>query len=400
MKAKVGRPIALAITLTFVAALTVTIVYTRVVQPRDDTGNVKSDDDLDQLRISPSDADNLANMIRGYADSHAFNGAILVQQDGKVIYQQSFGIADRAFDIPIRNDTRFRIASVTKIFTAVLVLQLLEQGKIDLDRSIRTYLPTYKGEAGDKATIRTLLNHTSGMKNFDAEIKSDDDGLRNGVPHYQLPFDSDQLVHQFCSGKLRNEPGKVFDYNNGEYIILGKIIEKISGNPYERVLQERILSPLRMADTGMANHRDIVKNLTKTYMTKKEGKAVFNDIPIYFENWFASGSMYSTVSDLLTFATTLFGTKLIMPQSLEQMLRPGLNEYGYSVWVGETTFGGKRYRTVNRPGGILGANASLRHFNGINCDASVNIIILSNTDATNLDDFSYQIGKTLLDHKW
>ena len=152
-----------------------------------------------------------------------------------------------------------------------------------------------------------------------------------------------------------------------------------------------------MKNTGVTYQHDIVKDLANTYYTKDKGKTFINDMPVYFENWYAAGAMYSTSSDLLRFADALYGAKLLKPETLRLMLKPGLDGYGYSVWVGESNFGGKQYRTVNRPGGIMGANASLRHFNGIEFVSSVNIVILSNTNAADLDDFSYRIGKTLLD---
>jgi CubicO group peptidase (beta-lactamase class C family) len=140
-----------------------------------------------------------------------------------------------------------------------------------------------------------------------------------------------------------------------------------------------------------------VKNLATTYTTRDKGRTFVNDMPVYFENWYAAGAMYSTTADLLKFTDALYGGGLLKPASLSQMLKPGLDGYGYGVWIGEPTFGGKQYRAVNRPGGIMGANASLRYFSGIDSGTTVNIVILSNTNATNLDDFSWDVGKALLD---
>ncbi len=342
---------------------------------------------------------NLDAFIRQYATEHNFDGAVLVQENRREIYRGSFGIANRAFDVPIKDDTLFRIASITKAFTAVLVLQLYDEGKIDLDKTIGFYLPAYSGEARDRATIRNLLNHTSGIQNIDAGLTNYEEALKNGIEHYQMPFTTDQLVSRFCSGKLVNEPGKVFDYNNGEYIILGKIVEKVTGKPFDDVLIERVLQPLGMKHTGMVHQQIILENLADTYTSMDKGKTFVNDMPVYPENWFASGAMYSTTSDLLSFANALFGGKLLKADTLELMLKPGLDGYGYSVWIGSPEFDGKSYRAVNRPGGVMGANGSLRHFSGIGFDESVDVIILSNTNATDLDGFSWDIGKTVLGRK-
>lgn len=338
----------------------------------------------------------LSTTIADYARVHQFNGTVLVEENGKILYQQSFGVADRAFLVPVQNDTRFKIASITKAFTSVLVLRLFEEGKIDLEQPISKYLPAYLGEAGTVGTIRQLLNHTSGMQNLDAGLTSYDDVIKRGVEHYQMPFTTEQMMNGFCSSKLVHEPGKVFDYNNCEYILLGKIVERIEGKRFDDVLAERILRPLGMTSTGLLYQAQVIRDLAPTYFTADKGQTFVNDMPVYFENWFAAGSMYSTVSDLLLFANALYGFKLLKPAALDLMLTPGLDEYGFGLWIGFPELGGRKYRVVNRPGAVMGANGSLRHFNGIGFDDVVNVVILSNTNATSLDDFSYMIGRTLL----
>ena len=339
----------------------------------------------------------LSDAIRDYAQQQNFSGTVQARKNGQVVYQHSFGVADRAFEVPVNDETEFKIASITKAFTAVLILQLNEEGRIDLNKTIRAYLPTYGGEAGDRVTIRNLLNHTSGMQNLDAGLTSYEEALKTGIVHYQMPFTTDQLISKFCSEKLVHEPGKVFDYNNADYFILGKIVEAVSGKRFDEVLQERILQPLGMKDSGMAYQHEIIKNLASTYYTTNKGKTFVNDMPVYIENWYAAGAMYSTPSDLLRFANALFGGVLLKPATLEQMLTPGLNGYGFGVWIGFPDFGGKHYRAVNRPGGVMGANASLRHFDGVGFNESVDVVILSNTNATDLDGFSWMIGKMLLE---
>src|SRR5690349_11246783 len=122
--------------------------------------------------------------ISFYAKEHNFNGTILVQKNGRVSYLKSFGLANFQFKVPDTNQTKYKIASITKSFTSALILQLYEQGRIDLDKTIGTYLPDYQGEAKDKVTIRQLLNHTSGLENFD-QVKSAEDAIKNGLPTYQ-----------------------------------------------------------------------------------------------------------------------------------------------------------------------------------------------------------------------
>jgi len=114
-----------------------------------------------------------------------------------------------------------------------------------------------------------------------------------------------------------------------------------------------------MRDTGLAHQRDVVLRLAPSYFTPEKGAPLINDMPVYPENWDAAGGMYSTTGDLMKFANALYGGKLLTAASLDLMLTPGLDGYGFGVWIGNPTFGGKKYRNVNRPGGVMGANGSL-----------------------------------------
>jgi D-alanyl-D-alanine carboxypeptidase len=122
----------------------------------------------------------LAATIREYARQNAFSGTVLVHHRGRIAFRESFGLADRAWNVPVTNSTRFRIASITKLFTSALILQLMEQGRVALDAPIRTYLPDYPGDGGDRVTIHQLLNHTSGIENFD-RVKSYEEAVAHGI---------------------------------------------------------------------------------------------------------------------------------------------------------------------------------------------------------------------------
>jgi CubicO group peptidase (beta-lactamase class C family) len=230
------------------------------------------------------------------------------------------------------------------------------------------------------------------MVNIDT-ITSVESALKNGLPVYQKPLTSDELLIKYCSDTLVSEPGKVFNYNNAEYIILGKIIEQIERKPYGQVLGERILQPLQMKNSGFLNQHDVVKQLADTYFFRDDLKQLVNDLPVYMENWYAAGAMYATTTDLLTFLNALFGAKLLKKQTLAKMVKPGLEAYDYSVWVGEWEFKGKKYTTIQRPGQIMGAQGKLVHF----LDGGSTIIILSNTGTVNMDEFAYQLSKKIME---
>lgn len=329
----------------------------------------------------------LEKIARDYAASHAFHGAILVERHGSTLLHESFGLADREFDIPVQRDTKFRIASVTKAFTAVLILQLRDQGRVDLDATFETYLTGYRGPNADKITIRQLLNHTSGLANYDTSLTYAE-AERKGLKLYQLPHKPDQILDELSLAQPAHAPGEVFDYNNFDYVILGKVIEAITRRPYGDVLHDRILSPLAMAETGMLRHEKITKKLARTYWRPKGNDEMGNDWPMYPENWYAAGGMYSTAADLRTFADALFSGKLLKPDSLASMLNPGLDDYGLGVWVKGRYVGGKPDKVFERYGSILGANCLVSHALG----ADVTVILLSNSNATDLGQFSIQLG--------
>src|ERR1700722_11369581 len=142
-------------------------------------------------------------------------------------------------------------------------------------------------------------------------------------------------------------------------------------------------------------------NLAVTYFSAEgpkidDPKKLINDMPIYIENWLGAGGMYSTVEDLLVFAHALYGGKLISKESLGKMLTPGLDDYGFGLWIRHVTYGQKSYQIMHRPGGIMGANGSFAHYQGIGFDDQLNIMMLSNTDATDQDAFYHDIAKFLL----
>jgi D-alanyl-D-alanine carboxypeptidase len=334
----------------------------------------------------------LAEFVESYVKANNFNGTVLIQNKSQIVYARSFGLANRQFKVPNKIETKYKVASITKAFTAVLILQLYERGSIDLNNTIKTYLPNYQGEAADKVTIHQLLNHTAGMANIDRNVTNAASAFKNGIPHYQTPLTTDELLAKYCSEKLVNEPGKVFDYNNADYIILGKIIERVYGRTYEQVLKENILQPLKMADSGMSYQHIILDGLADTYFFRDDLKALANDLPVYIENWYAAGAMYSTANDILKFSNALFALKLLKRETLALMIKPGLDDYGYALWSYEFTLNNKKHAVVKRPGRIMGAQSMLFHM----LDEDVTIIILSNTDATNLDEFVSEIAKRVI----
>jgi CubicO group peptidase (beta-lactamase class C family) len=329
--------------------------------------------------------------IDAFAKRTGFSGTVVVQHRGRRLVQRHYGLADRSFGVPVDSTTRFWVASITKLFTATLVMQQVEAGRIDLQARIRTYLPDYRGPAADTVQVRQLLNHTSGLEQFE-HIASYDDAVRKGMPEYQLPHTSAELLSQYASGPVNTAPGSAFNYNNADYIVLGAILERVSGLSYERLLTERILTPLRLTSTGLLRAQAITPRLATTYMRADTSAPLLRDLPVFPENWWAAGALYSNAADLTTFADALYGGRLLTRPSLDQLLTPGREDYGYGLWVASQNIGGKPHRFAQRPGQIMGANVTLLRY----LDDDLTVIILGNTNLADIDRFGFFIGRTVL----
>lgn len=333
----------------------------------------------------------VAPAVREYARTHGFSGTVLVERQGRTIFRGEFGLADRVFDVPVGRDTRFWIASITKLFTSVLVLQLVDEGKLDLHAPIRRYLPDYAGEGADRVIVAQLLGHTSGLEQYEP-VTSYEEAVTRGMEVYQLPHAPAELLTRYASGHLVHEPGTTFDYNNADYIVLGAIVERVTSARYEEALVRRILGPLGLTSTGVARAQAITPRLAPTYMRADSAAPLLRDLPVYPENWWAAGAMYSTADDLLVFARALYGGQLLRPATQRAMLTPGLDEYGYGLWVATQEVGTTEHRFAQRPGRIMGANVTLLRY----LDDDVTIIILGNTNVADIDAFGFFIGRTVL----
>lgn len=334
----------------------------------------------------------LPQLIEGHAEETDFHGVILVEKKGTVLFHEAFGLANRPFQVPMAKDTRFHLASITKLVTSALILQLVDEGRLDLDSPLGTYLPEYNGEAKMRVTLHHLLNHTSGLKNFQPDLPLDEI-LARGLEVYQLPHTSGELLREHASGPLEAEPGTRFSYNNADYVILGKILEQAEGRNFEEILKERIVIPLEMKHSGMLRYSEIVPQLAESYMRFHPEDPLQRVLPVYPENWYAAGAMYGTAEDLLRFSRALFGGKLLSSKQLEKLLTPGLDEHGYGAWIATTEISGTDHRFLHRPGQIMGFNTLLLHYP----DDDLTVIILANTNNVDTDDFGFRIGRWVLE---
>ena len=283
-------------------------------------------------------------LLKQYYDYGQFNGSILITENGRVVYKKGFGMANMEWNIPNGTDTKFRIASVTKQFTAAIVLQLVEEGKIRLDGKITDYLTDYRKDTGGKVTVHQLLNHTSGIPDY-----------KNVTSN---PYSAADFVKKHVSGDFEFEPGTKYRYNNGGYSMLGAIIEKVTGKSYETVLQERILKPLGMTNSGYGHHAAILRKHAGSYVKTPAGyvNAPYIDMAIPY----AAGSMYSTVEDLYKWDQSLYEDKVLSADSRKLMFTPGLSNYGYGIRISDLPLGKSDRKTKiiwHGGGGINGFNS-------------------------------------------
>ena len=318
-----------------------------------------------------------------------FNGSALVAENGKVIYKGGFGLANMEWNIPNTPDTKFRLGSITKQFTATIILQLVEQGKIKLDGKLSDYLPDYRKDVGEKVTIHNLLTHTSGIPNYTSQPGFFENVSRN-------PYKVDEFVKKYASGDLEFAPGSKFVYDNSGYFLLGAIIEHVTGKPYEQVLKENIFDPVGMKNTGYDHHDTIIAKRAAGYVKTAGGyaNAPYLDMSIPY----AAGSLYSTVEDLYLWDQALYTDKLLSAQSKALMYTPFLEGYAYGWVVTNASFkqNNADVPVITHGGGINGFTTTIVRF-----PKEKNLIVmLDNSNTEYLDRLSDTIAKIIYDQPY
>jgi CubicO group peptidase (beta-lactamase class C family) len=264
----------------------------------------------------------------------------------------------------------------------MLIMQLAEKGSINLEGKLSDYLPYYRKDIGDKVTIHHLLTHTSGIPSYTDLPKFMKDEVRN-------PYEVKDLVVKFCSDDLEFEPGTDWKYDNSGYVILGAVIEEVTGKPYETVLKENILIPLGMNSTGYDHSEDIIDKRASGY--HKAGLRIINAPYMDMSLPYAAGSLYSTVEDLYIWDQALYTNKLVSNESKEKMFTPYKNNYGYGWGIHEHEFGGEKKKVISHSGGIFGFNTLIVRYT----DDKNLIVLLCNVLPGELNGLSRGIANIL-----
>jgi len=336
-------------------------------------------------------------------ERESFTGAVLVARNGEILLSQGYGLADRDKNFPNTPQTKYRLGSITKQFTATAILMLQAQNKLKVQDPICRYLPECPA-LWQGITIHHLLTHTSGIPDF------------TDFPNYETtkaaPSSPLQTIARFKDRPLDFQPGKQWSYSNSGYILLGTIIEQASGQSYQAFLQGHIFEPLQMEHTGYDHNDDsLAIGYTGFYGHWEKADTIDMTIP------YAAGALYSSVEDLYRWDQVLYTEQLMSQELLHLMFTPqaripdtGLS-YGYGWVVGEMN----NHLVVGHDGGIKDFATELRRYtsnsgngsqgNNIEgfaseirryTDDKVTIIILSNRDTTNVGTVSDQIAKAVL----
>jgi CubicO group peptidase (beta-lactamase class C family) len=334
---------------------------------------------------TPQDAaEKIDKLMSQYMECCAFTGTVLVSDHDKVIFKKGYGMADREWSIPNTPDVKFRLGSITKQFTSMLIMQQAAKGTIKLDGHLSDYLPYYRKDTGDKITISHLLSHTSGVPSYTDDPKFFAEVSRN---YYAV----DDFVKKYCSGDLQFEPGSKFHYDNSGYFLLGAILEHVTGKSYEVLLKENILGPLGMSDTGYDHYADILPKRASGY--QQEMGVVVNAPYLDMALPYAAGSMYSTVEDLYKWDQALYTDKLVPADLKQKLFTPNLDNYGYGWDIRNIANGepGAGQTLISHGGGINGFNTLEQRYI-VDHDL---IVIFNNTPGANLGEMAKGIRSIL-----
>lgn len=291
----------------------------------------------------------------------AFTGSVLVAVDGNIVLKKGYGMADYEKQIPNTPETAFKIGSVTKQFTSMAIMMLEEKGLLSVNDPIEKYISGIKN--GDKITIHNLLSMTSGIGDY--------------VPdewfNCDRSYTMEELISKIKEKSINFEPGAKYAYSNSNYVILGYIIEKVSGMRYGEFLKQNIFDPLDMKNTAYEDKEGLLKNKAKGYVnvadiSKKDAVLATNMDMSYA---FSAGGIYSTVEDLYKWDQALYTEKLVKKATLDKMFTPNLNDYGYG-WDIFTTY----KNSVAHDGRVKGFTSNIYRF----MDTKTTIIILMNEE--------------------
>ncbi|QDK79403.1 serine hydrolase [Spirosoma sp. KCTC 42546] len=267
-----------------------------------------------------SKPERLDQLMKSYHQFNMFDGSVLVAENGKVIYKQAFGMANREWNIANTTDTKFMLGSVSKPLTAILVLIQVQKGLLDLDKTIADYIPEFSKNNGSRIKIKQLLNHTSGIPNYDI--------INDFFPRISRQyFTREEYIKLYKDSSLVFTPGTNYYYSSWGYFTLGYIMERVTGKSYAQLMKDDIFDKIGMSHSGSYAHTQIVAQRASGYDYSLGGftSADFRDQ----SNTMGTGDLYSTVDDLFNLHLAITNNSLLNKTLTDQMFTPGIRPWRY-----------------------------------------------------------------------
>jgi CubicO group peptidase (beta-lactamase class C family) len=313
----------------------------------------------------------LAQLIAEKYSSIAPGCALLVAKNGQVIYSRGFGTANIELNVAMRPDMVFRIGSITKQYTAIAILQLVEQGKISLQDSLQKFVKDFPHKE-HTITIENLLTHTSGIVDYETL----DFHILNAI---RIDFPPKQLIDSLAKLPLDFTPSTKYSYSNSNYLLLGYIIEQVSKKSYKDYLQENLFNPAGLSNTYYDAHTQIIKNRVSGYT--RDSTNYHNVGYISMSQVFSAGALVSSVEDLFKWHHALYSYKLVKKETLEKALTPfkladgRASQYGYGWFLRDW----KGSKSIGHGGAIDGFRSMVTYF----VDQDIFVAALFNSDNDN-----------------
>jgi CubicO group peptidase (beta-lactamase class C family) len=304
------------------------------------------------------------SVVEAVVEAGGPGAAVAVLEDGVVVHRNAYGLADLEWSIPLSPDCSFRIASLTKQFTAAAILRLQESGRLSIDDPIEAWLPDWSPR-GRRVTIRHLLNHTSGIRGHD-----EGQGPRTSRPNLARM----QVLESIRMAPFDAEPGHRYRYNNSGYLLLGEVIEAASGEVYERFLKSAFFDPLGMSGTRLWDPDDIIAMRARGYVRGRRRWHNARPDPL---NWsHSAGALCSTLDDLAIWDRALRDARVIAPATFGEMIAPtmlaGGESFPYGFGWGIARYGGRDLH--HHTGGISGYACQMARLT----HERLTVIVLSN----------------------
>jgi CubicO group peptidase (beta-lactamase class C family) len=317
-------------------------------------------------------AQRLDASIGPYYKADAPGAAIIVVKDGKTVFRKAYGLADLARNLPLTPETTMRLGSITKQFTSTAILMLAEEGKLSLTDEITKFLPDYPMH-GKKITIENLLTHTAGIANYTSK--------RGYMANMARDMSPAQLIDTFKNDPLEFDPGTEWNYSNSGYVLLGAVIEKASGMPYAKFVEQRIFVPLGMTNTAYEGYERKPNPHAIGYAPGEHGFA--SDIPISMTQPYAAGALVSNVDDLVRWDAAVSGAQLLKSASWQRAFTPTVlangkpQNYGYGWELGKL----RGFQEISHGGSVNGFSSYVLRLPG----EHVYVAVLSNTRSGLMD---------------